>query len=363
MRNQTTVSCILVIGLLWCATGCGAPGVPMPPSLELPRPVNDLVATRKGGRVTLVWTVPTQTTDRQKIRRLGPTAICRAIDEFPMKGCRVEMQLRPEDVHSLSAAGGRRPQVTFEDALNLQMQSATQFATYALEVLNRRDKGAGLSNQIRVSLAPALPAPNDLHAELTPESVVLSWTAPELLPGATNLRFLYRVFRKLANAPDYTLVQEFPAKAGTEIAGDRSFEWEHAYDYKVTSVTRVQLAGGESMEFEGDDSPIVHIFTHDIFPPATPTGLQAVFSGVGQKPFIDLTWAPNTEADLAGYNIFRSELGEPARQINRQLVKAPAFRDENVIAGHRYIYSVSAVDERANQSARSETAAEAVPQP
>lgn len=363
MRNQTACSSILVIGLLWCAAGCGAPGVPMPPSLELPRPVNDLAAMRKGGRVVLAWTEPTQTIDRQKIRRLGPTVICRATGEFPMKQCRAVKQLRPEDLHSLSPAAGRRPQVMFEDALSLEMQSATQFATYAVEIRNRRDKGAGLSNQVRISLAPSLPAPNDLRAEVTPESVVLSWTAPELLPGAANLRFFYRVYRKLANAPDYTLIQELPAKAGTETVGDRSFEWEHAYDYKVTSVTRVQLAGGEPMEFEGDDSPVVPIFPHDIFPPATPTGLEAVFSGVGQKPFIDLTWAPNTEADLAGYNVFRSEPGEPARQIHSQLVKAPAFRDENVVAGHRYIYSVSAVDERGNQSARSETAVESVPQP
>lgn len=363
MRNQTAFTCILVIGLLWCAAGCGAPGVPMPPSLALPRPVDDLAAMRKGGRVVLTWTEPMQTTDRQNIRRLGPTVICRAIGEFPMKECQVVKQLRPEDLHSLSPVAGRRPQVMFEDALSPQMQSATQFATYAVEVRNRRDKSAGLSNQVRVSLAPSLPAPNDLRAEVTADSVVLSWTAPELLPGAANLRFFYRVFRKLANAPDYTLIQELAAKTGAETVGDRSFEWEHAYDYRVTSVTRVQLAAGEQMEFEGDDSPVIHVFPHDIFPPAIPTGLQAVFSGVGQKPFIDLTWAPNTEADLAGYNVFRSEPGEAARQINRQLVKAPAFRDENVVAGHRFIYSVSAVDERGNQSARSETAVESVPQP
>ncbi|MGA2962130.1 MAG: fibronectin type III domain-containing protein [Candidatus Korobacteraceae bacterium] len=363
MRNRTAFVHIVVIGLLWCAAGCGAPGVPMPPSLALPRPLDDLAAMRKGGRVVLTWTEPTQTTDRQRIRRMGPTVICRVIGEFPMKECRVIKQLRPEDLHSVSAVAGKPSRVMFEDALSPEIQSAEQFATYAVEVRNRREKSAGLSNQVRVSLAPSLPAPNDLRAEATPESVVLSWTAPELLPSAANLRFFYRVFRKLANAPDYTLIQELPARAGTETVSDRSFVWEHAYDYKVASVTRVQPAGGEPMEFEGNDSPIVHIFPHDIFPPAIPTGLQAVFSGVGQKPFIDLTWAPNTEADLAGYDVFRSELGESARQINRQLVKAPAFRDEDVVAGHRYIYSVSAVDERGNKSARSETAVESVPQP
>jgi hypothetical protein len=202
-----------------------------------------------------------------------------------------------------------------------------------------------------------------LRAEVTAEAVVFRWTAPDALPDAPNLEFFYRVFRKLANALDYTMIQELPAKAGRETVSDHSFAWEHAYDYKMTSVTRVQLAGGEQMEFEGDDSPVVHVFAHDIFPPATPNGLQAVFSGVGQKPFIDLTWAPNTESDLAGYNVFRGEPGEGARQINRQLVKTPAFRDEDVVAGHRYIYSVSAVDERGNESARSETASESVPQP
>ena len=46
-----------------------------------------------------------------------------------------------------------------------------------------------------------------------------------------------------------------------------------------------------------------------------PTGLQAVFSGVGQAPFIDLVWSPDTEADLAGYNIFRHEENGPAGKI------------------------------------------------
>ncbi len=359
---RTAFICILVIGL-WCAGGCGAPGVPMPPSLALPRRVDDLVAVRKGGRVVLTWTEPTETTDRQNIRRQGDILVCRAIGVFPMKECTVVKRLRPEDLHSISPLAGRRSRVMFEDALNARIESPTQFATYTVEVENRREKSAGLSNQVRVSLAPALPAPSDLRAGVTAQAVVLGWSAPLTLPAAANLEFSYRVFRKLANAPDYTLIQELPAKPGRQTVGDHSFEWEHAYDYKVTSVTHVRLPGGESMEFEGDDSPVVHVFTRDIFPPATPTGLQAVFSGVGQKPFIDLTWAPNTESDLAGYNVFRNEPGEKPRRINRELVKAPSFRDEDVLAGHRYIYSVSAIDERGNESPRSETAVESVPLP
>ena len=97
------------------------------------------------------------------------------------------------------------------------------------------------------------------------------------------------------------------------------------------------------------------------FPPAVPTGLQAVFLRVGQSPFVDLIWSPDTEADLAGYNVYRrEENGEPAK-LTSEPVKAPASRDRNEQSGKQYFYSVSAVDVRGNESARSEEASERVP--
>jgi fibronectin type 3 domain-containing protein len=90
-------------------------------------------------------------------------------------------------------------------------------------------------------------------------------------------------------------------------------------------------------------------------------GLQAVFSGEGQKPFIDLIWAPVTNADLAGYNVFRREGDGVAAKLNRELVKSPAYRDSEVTAGKTYTYSVSAVDVRGNESGKSEDTSEAVP--
>jgi fibronectin type 3 domain-containing protein len=114
---------------------------------------------------------------------------------------------------------------------------------------------------------------------------------------------------------------------------------------------------------EGNDSPPVVVIATDTFPPAVPSGLQAVASGVGQKPFIDLTWAPVTDADLAGYNVYRHQQGEQSVKINTDLVKTPAFRDNAVEPGKTYIYSVSAMDLRNNESARSEEASETVPNP
>ena len=61
----------------------------------------------------------------------------------------------------------------------------------------------------------------------------------------------------------------------------------------------ISAPGKPDLEIEGDDTPKVTVYAHDVFPPAVPSGLQAVFSGVGQSPFVDLIWSPDTDADLA----------------------------------------------------------------
>ena len=141
---------------------------------------------------------------------------------------------------------------------------------------------------------------------------------------------------------------------------DANLEWEKTYDYRIEIVTICQP---KEMKIEGDDSPEVKVFADDVFPPAVPSGLQAVFSGPGQQAFIDLIWAPVTDVDLDGYNVYRHEEGSVPVKINAALVKTPAYRDAAVVSGKNYFYSVSAVDLRGNESARSEEASEAVPEP
>jgi fibronectin type 3 domain-containing protein len=103
------------------------------------------------------------------------------------------------------------------------------------------------------------------------------------------------------------------------------------------------------------------IFAHDAFPPAIPSGLEAVFSGMIAHPAIDLTWTPNTEEDLAGYNVYRWMQGTSPVKVNTELMKTPAFHDGNVELGRIYFYAVSAVDLRGNESVKSKEASETVP--
>jgi hypothetical protein len=48
-------------------------------------------------------------------------------------------------------------------------------------------------------------------------------------------------------------------------------------------------------------------------------------------------------------------------KLNAQPVVTPAYRDTAVSSGKNYIYSVSAIDLRENESGRSEEASETMP--
>ncbi len=352
-----------IILVLAFAAGCGAPGSPLPPSLELPRTVTDLAATRKGNKVTLTWTAPTQTTDGQNIRssKLGPAQVCRAVARYPMPYC---MQLAGEvgtEKIPVTKPGEKSAQITFTDSLTdaVEREHPTEFATYAVSMLNWRGRTAGLSNQVRVPLAPVIAPPQSLEAKVTADGISISWTATQTGPEQQHV---YRIYRRAEGTAAANLVGEVPVQTDPHaVFTDHSFEWEKTYEYHVTPVTVVMQNGQKIAEVEGDNSPEVKVFARDVFPPAEPTGLQAVFSGVGQQPFVDLTWAPNTDADLAGYNVYRHQQGQPPVKINTELVKTPSFRDSSVERGTTYYYAVTAVDLRGNESAKSQETSEQVP--
>ncbi len=215
---------------------------------------------------------------------------------------------------------------------------------------------------MQVPAVAALPPPTDFRAQATAEGIVLTWIG---IPHATEtpgLRYSYRVYRCPEGGTPDIVAGEVPldASSATRFV-DHSFEWEQTYSYRATVVTLIHQEGKPEIQFEGDDTPAVRVFAHDVFPPGVPSGLQAVFSGAGQQPFIDLIWTPDTDADLAGYNVFRHEADTEPVKINSVLVRTPAFRDMNVVSGKNYFYSVSAVDVRGNESARSQETMEAVP--
>lgn len=365
MRLTSYFYCAFCVLALVILTGCGVPGIPKPPSLDLPQPVSDLRAVRKGDKVFLAWTVPTETTDRTGVRHPGITQICRST--APMKDCTNAVGSVPppaEPEKKKSAPASAKIQASYTDQLPPAVLSNDPAAEifYAISALNQRGRSAGLSNEVTLPAVITIPPPSDLRAQVTADGVLLSWTGDQQAAETPELHHLYRVYRREKGGNADTTVGEMPfGTLRSYLLLDHSFEWEKTYDYRATVVTIIDVKGRPETQFEGDDTPSVRVFAHDVFPPAVPSGLQAVFSGVGQQPFIDLIWAPDTDPDLAGYNIYRHEAGTVEQKLNSEIVKTPAFRDTNITAGHSYFYSVSAIDVRGNESAHSAEANESVP--
>lgn len=377
---KSFIICFLLAASVLLA-GCGSEGAPQPPSLDLPQPVQDLRASRKGDKVTLDWTQPSQTTDREAAaKHIGETVVCQDISDTPAQALsrcpqqvdRVPAKLAVSNNGKSQAPAGTPVEVTLNLPADLLREHPLNFAAYAVMVNNHSGRNAGISNSASVPLAPTLPPPSNLKPVVRADGVYVSATPPaQPLPATQDrLQFVYRLDRVAAEPPAPgsppvapVKVAEIPASGNLESV-DRGFEWEKSYIYSITPVTRILSPGGTPLgEVEGEASLPVEVRAHDIFPPAPPVGLQAVYSGNPQQNFVDLTWAPNTEADLAGYNVYRREEGRPYTRVNSELVKTPVFRDSGVQPGKQYSYAVTAVDLRGNESGKSEESHESVPSP
>jgi|SRR5579862_1169479 len=346
-------------------TNCGVPGIPRPPSLNLAQPISDLRAVRKGDKVFLAWTVPVDTTDGTRMKKLGVTRICRNSDATSRDCSNSVGTVGPPPAEEASGKHSATQKTTenYTDQLSkaaLSDNSAGELF-YAVSVLNQNGRTAGLSNKVAVSAVPALPPPTDLGAAVTATGIALRWSGVSQAADTPGLRHLYRIYRREASTKVDIVVGELAFEASnTYSLVDHSFEWEKTYDYRATVVQVIHVDAQPQKQFEGDDTAPVRVFAHDIFPPAVPSGLQAVSSGPGQEQFVDLIWTPDTDPDLAGYNIFRHEEGGSEQKLNAGLVRTPAFRDSKVLPGHTYFYAVSAVDTRGNESTRSAEAKESV---
>jgi len=365
------LAAILSVSLTALLSGCGMPGAPQPPSLNLPDRVADLSATRAGNQVSLAWTMPRRNTDRLPLKGDIDVLVCRDLAAtLNSTTCTAAgtLQLAP-------AANG-----AFTESLPAGLATgAPQPLTYFVELNNKHGRSAGRSNPATV-LAGEAPAPvTGFAAELRKQGVVLRWNPAE--PGAA-VRLRRKLLTPSASKPrtgplpstaepvDQNLLVEAAPEPSPAHALDKNIAFGNSYEYRAQRVVRVpvvQTSGAsQNIELEGELSPPIRIDALDVFPPAVPAGLAAVAVAAdpqsGAPASIDLSWQPNTDPDLAGYEVYRREDQTPWQRISGdQPVVGPAFHDARVLPGHTYRYGVSAVDQKGHESGRSAEASDTVP--
>ena len=136
-------------------------------------------------------------------------------------------------------------------------------------------------------------------------------------------------FEKLNNAPINA----------SEYDDTSALEGQFSY-YRVTAVDEAGNESGfitDSAERPAPDTA-----------PAVPNGLTATPSQDG----ISLAWDSNTENDLAGYNVYRSDNGKQGtyNKLNNQLLTDTGYNDSEAPTGELSYYRVTAVDEGSKES-------------
>jgi len=304
--------------------------------------------------------MPKRATDKVLLQGKQKAEICRREATGPCVNVG-SLKLQPET------------QASFTDKLPAALTSGPlRPLVYTVVLQNASGRSAGPSNPGFAAAGQAPPQIASLSAHAEPEGIVLSWTPT----GASQTIRIQRALvssqktettpAKTPANPLLTTRQTIPTQQTLEFTGpdqgrvlDHDATLDHTYTYTLQRIEKVTL-DGQTVEVASAPSVSMTINARDLFPPATPSGLQAVADPEGHS--IDLSWQPDTEPDLAGYRIYRRPAGSAAAPMRIGAVAAaPSFRDTAAQPGHAYQYSVTAVDRDGNESQRSAEVEETLP--
>jgi hypothetical protein len=315
--------------LIFC--GCGYVGEPLPPLLNIPRPIADLEAVQRGSRIVVHFSLPELTTEGRAVKqpltwdlRIGEPGTGEFhVDEW---AARAQSPGRPRMEN-----GGVSYDIPAVPWIGKDVVVAARVIS-----ANRRHSDWSKPIAITVMQPPAIP--RDLKPENVAEGVRLTWSgaAPE-----------YRVYRRTEADPAFTVV----GRTETREYVDRATEYGKTFRYMVQAVIKTGTG-----EVESDLSPVVTETPVDVFPPAVPAGLTAVPTATS----IELTWDRDTDADLAGYRIYRAAPGGDFQKVG-ETAESPSYSDKQVESGKHYRYEVSAFDKTGNESKQSAEIEVAVP--
>jgi len=362
-----------LLGLLAAAvaailTGCGAPGDPVPPSPPVPITIADLSAHQIGDGVALNFSLPAKTIRGDRLTQ--PPAIEILRGELKPDG-----SPNPKSFHVVETVPG-------ELAAKYQSEDRTQIVTpiaptedrsasgfdvvFAIRTRASRKRASADSNAVKIHIYP-VPAPvAEIKSDLAESAIDLSWQpVTQTAAGDPIAVTEYRVYRGELDPKTYdpkiTGPEVLHARFVTPLArldrtdnpryADKQFDFGKIYVYIVRSVT---TAAGNELE-SSDSDPLI-LKPADTFPPSTP---QSVVAAAVENPEttppsleVDVSWSINSEQDLAGYRVYRSEReGERGSLVTQDLLLSPAYRDTSVTSGLKYWYSVTAVDLSGNESA------------
>lgn len=185
------------------------------------------------------------------------------------------------------------------------------------------------------------PPIQDLQVSRQGKMVVLNWSKPVVQDKDRSVSPIsgYQVYRKInAGHGELDFRPIGSEKTINEFFHDLDTGTDGEYEYQVSCRLDERV--------ESAPSNTVKIKVLDTFPPEIPGNL-VIFT---TKDQIFLTWENVPDADLAFYRLYRKSLESEDFKLLADEITENFFRDKKVTGGILYIYALTAVDKKGNES-------------
>jgi hypothetical protein len=355
------VCCILPSAV--CLLGCGKRRPPLPPIERVQQRTELLSGIQRGNQVILSWPGIQRNAADESVQSI------RRIDVYRLaENPRAPLALTEEAFAARSTLIGS---VTYDQIRNspdvltytdtLELAGAPARLRYAIRYVNASGQRAAFSNFLLLEPAARIAQPPTIIAtgnEVGEDAITISWQPPAAnIDGSTPVNLLgYNIYRVDQAQTEIREPINSALVSGTQYS-DKNFKFGESYRYVVRAVS----LGTEGAQVESLNSNAISVSPLDTFKPSAPSSIT-VAAAPGR---LSVFFPANPEADIAGYNIYRSTDPDlPKTQwnkLNAELLTRTTFQDERVEAGKRYYYYLTAVDQAGNVSAPSEVVSETVP--
>jgi hypothetical protein len=314
----------LFLALILLNAGCGYISTPTPPLANIPQRISDLAAVQRGAIVIVHFTVPTMTTENHPLQ----------------KSVKLDLRVGLAGDHFNTDTWANQakavPPGTIEAGI-VTYKIPTQDWTGKLVAIGARSIGAngkksGWSNVEAVAVVPPPETPSKPDVQDIALGEHITWT------GNGDQ---FRILRRIGDEGEFTIANTVSGHEWTETG----VEYGKPYTYMVQALVETS----NKRIAESDLSEARTRTPEDTFPPAVPSGLRADRTGNG----VALVWEPDSDADLAGYRVYRSEGTGPWQKL-ADVNAVPTYTDTAVEPGKAYRYAVTAFDKAAkvNESER-----------
>ncbi len=363
IANSRKAYCLLIVGALLLTT-CGKRRPPMPPVERVQQRTELLSGAQRGNQVTLSWPAPLRNASDQSVQSIRRIDVYRLAEKptAPLPLTEEEFAARSTLIGSVTYDEIKTAGDTLTYTDNLELAGQPTRLRYAVRFVNASGQRAAFSNFLliepsaRVAQPPALVTTGK---EISESAISITWTPPTAnIDGSTPVNLLgynvYRIDEGKSETGETPLNSSLVA--GTQFA-DQDFTFGETYRYFVRSVS----LGTGGAQVESLNSNSLSLTPLDVYAPAAPTSIT-IAAAPGR---LSIFFPANTEADVAGYSIYRSSDPDLSKdrwtKITTTLLERTTFQDENVESGKRYYYYLTATDRAGNVSPPSEVVSEVVP--